>query len=65
MLQGTHTVTLISFRTGPMSTKAKLTLASSVAFCIASVTGVHYIQNSEKEVSSNTTKMRNSFFYRI
>ncbi|EIE81473.1 hypothetical protein G6F46_006548 [Rhizopus delemar] len=32
-----------------MSTKAKLTLASSVAFCIASVTGVHYIQNSEKE----------------
>jgi hypothetical protein len=48
-----------------MSTKAKLTLASSVAFCIASVTGVHYIQSSEKEVSSNTTKMRNSFFYRI
>ncbi|KAI9279114.1 hypothetical protein BY458DRAFT_532241 [Sporodiniella umbellata] len=32
-----------------MSTKAKVTLASSIVFCIASVTGVHYAQNLERE----------------
>lgn len=35
-----------------MSTKAKATLASSIAFCAASVVGVHYIQNTEKEVKT-------------
>jgi hypothetical protein len=33
-----------------MSTAAKVTLGTSILFCCASVYGVHYSQNVEKEV---------------
>lgn len=33
-----------------MSTRAKATLAASVCFCAFTVWGVHYLQQSEREV---------------
>jgi hypothetical protein len=41
-----------------MSTAAKVTLGTSILFCCASVYGVHYSQNVEKEVLKKKEKKK-------